>query len=282
MAAKLTSKKPTAKKASPKKAAANGPTASAGAKPATEKKRVPATTIRALTELKADELNRHVDAADLLEKLSNERGDTKSALPPNKTAPAIWGRIVKPDRANLTPEAARAILKLDFDPEDHRRVDELSAKAQKGTLTPQERAELEEYIRVGYELAVLQSRARLSLKRVNMINQTKGKEPSGKKASPKRAATAKKAAANGPAAAAGAKPATKAKKQLPAATIRAPKEIEAGEVDHEAAPCTRSHIPNERTRKALRDADAGKDLTRYVDADDLFKKLGIKLGQEKA
>jgi hypothetical protein len=74
---------------------------------------------------------------------------------------------VKPDRANLTPEAARAILKLDFDPEDHQRVDELSAKAQKGTLTPQERAELEEYIRVGYELAVLQSRARLSLKRAN-------------------------------------------------------------------------------------------------------------------
>jgi hypothetical protein len=46
-------------------------------------------------------------------------------------------------------------------------VDELSAKAQKGTLTPEERAELDEYIRVGYELAILQSRARLSLKRAN-------------------------------------------------------------------------------------------------------------------
>jgi hypothetical protein len=50
----------------------------------------------------------------------------------------------------------------------------------------------------------------------------------------------------------------------------------------EVAPCTRSHTPNARTRKALRDADAGKNLTRYVDADDLFRKLGIKLGQEKA
>jgi hypothetical protein len=48
----------------------------------------------------------------------------------------------------------------------------------------------------------------------------------------------------------------------------------------ESAPCTRSHTPNARTRKALRDAGAGKDLTRYVDEDDLFKKLGIKLGQE--
>jgi hypothetical protein len=48
----------------------------------------------------------------------------------------------------------------------------------------------------------------------------------------------------------------------------------------EAAPCTRSHTPNARTRKTLRDADAGKNLTRYVDEDDLFRKLGIKLGQE--
>ena len=48
-----------------------------------------------------------------------------------------------------------------------------------------------------------------------------------------------------------------------------------------AAPCTRSHVPNARTRKALRDADAGKNLTEYADADDLFRKLGIQLGQEK-
>jgi hypothetical protein len=115
------------KKAAPEKAAANGPAASASAKPATD--------------------------------------DMESTLLPSKTSPAIWGRIVKPDRGNLNPEAARAILKLDFDPEDHQRVDDLSAKAQKGTLTHEELTELDEYIRVGYELAVLQSRARLSLKR---------------------------------------------------------------------------------------------------------------------
>ena len=133
MATKLTPRKPgsekTAAKKSPAKKAANGPAASTGA--------------------------------------DNEPGDLRSTLSPSQTASAIWGRIVKPDRANLSPEAARAILKLDFDPEDHQRVDELSAKAQKGTLTPGERTELEEYIRVGYELAVLKSRARLSLKRAN-------------------------------------------------------------------------------------------------------------------
>ena len=61
----------------------------------------------------------------------------------------------------------RAILKINFTPEDHRRVDELSAKAQKGTLTPEERAELEEYVRVDLKLTVLRSKAQMSLKRAN-------------------------------------------------------------------------------------------------------------------
>ncbi len=133
MTTRLTPKRPAARKASPKrtaspeKAAVNGPAAPVWAEPE----------------------------------------NTDPTLSPSKTAPAIWSRIVKPDQANLTPQAARAILKLAFDPEDHRWVDELSAKAQKGTLTPNEGAELDEYLRVGYELAVLQSKARLSLKRAN-------------------------------------------------------------------------------------------------------------------
>jgi hypothetical protein len=86
-------------------------------------------------------------------------------LSPNKTATAIWGRIVKPNQATLTPEVARGILELDFDAEDHARVKTLSAKAQEGSLTPQERAELEEYTRVNSELMILQSKARVSLKR---------------------------------------------------------------------------------------------------------------------
>lgn len=89
----------------------------------------------------------------------------ESTLSPSKTASAIWSRIVKADQANLSPEVARTILKFGFDPEDHRRIDELSAKAQKGTLTPEERAELEEYVRVNTQLTILQSKARLSLKR---------------------------------------------------------------------------------------------------------------------
>lgn len=115
--------------------------------------------------------------------------------------------------------------------------------------------------------------------------ESEGKKPTARKASVKKGAASNEAAANGPAASARATPPPKAGKRLPTATIGAPKVREAGELNAEAgevASCTRPHIPNARTRKALRDADAGKNLTRHADADDLFKKLGIKLGQEKA
>jgi hypothetical protein len=172
MATRLTPKKsgaekPAARKAPPReKAAANGPAASAGARPAiATKKRLPVATIKALTELGAGELKRYADADEMFRELSHERGRREATLSPGQTASAIGGRIVKPDPADLNPEIARAILKIDFIPEDHRRIDELSAKAQKGTLTPEERAELEEYVRVNTQLTILQSKARLSLKR---------------------------------------------------------------------------------------------------------------------
>ncbi len=92
----------------------------------------------------------------------------EAVISPNQTATAIWGRILKPDQPTLPPELARVILDLDFDPQDHGRVDQLSAKAREGTLTEVERAELEEYVRVNQELTILQSKARLSLKRAGL------------------------------------------------------------------------------------------------------------------
>lgn len=41
---------------------------------------------------------------------------------------------------------------------------------------------------------------------------------------------------------------------------------------------SRSHLPA-ATIRALKELESGK-LTRYADADDLFKKLGIKLGKK--
>jgi uncharacterized FlgJ-related protein len=54
-------------------------------------------------------------------------------------------------------------LRLKFEAIDQDRVNVLSSKAQEGLLSTNERAELEEYIRVGDLLAMLQSKARASL-----------------------------------------------------------------------------------------------------------------------
>ena len=81
------------------------------------------------------------------------------------TGPAILGRLIEPDNGDLSPEAARSLLALEFPKRDHRRMAELSEKASAGTLTRSERAELDEYLRVADLLALLQSRARRSLQR---------------------------------------------------------------------------------------------------------------------
>jgi hypothetical protein len=173
MATRLTpkkpgSEKPAARKSPAKKAAANGPAADARTKPATTvKKRFPAATLRALTELEAGTLSRYAGADELFRELGRRKGDRRSMLAPHEGTTAARRRGAEPDRVALTPELARAILRLDFEVEDHRRVDELSAKAQKGTLTADEHAELGEYVRVNTRLAILQSEARLSLKRAN-------------------------------------------------------------------------------------------------------------------
>jgi hypothetical protein len=82
------------------------------------------------------------------------------------TSTAILNRLIDPATGDLSPQAARSILRLDFPDSDHARMAELSAQAQTGALTTDEREELNEYLRVADLLAVLQSKARRSLRRV--------------------------------------------------------------------------------------------------------------------
>ena len=56
---------------------------------------------------------------------------------------AIVGRLIKPDHGDFSPEAARELLSLRFGDEDQARMRELSLKAQEGTLTASEQAEVE-------------------------------------------------------------------------------------------------------------------------------------------
>jgi hypothetical protein len=79
------------------------------------------------------------------------------------TSAAILNRLIDPEVGDLSPEAAESILRLDFPEADHARMAELSSKAQEGTLTADEREELQEYVRVADLLALLQSKARQSV-----------------------------------------------------------------------------------------------------------------------
>lgn len=81
---------------------------------------------------------------------------------------AILGRMFKPERGDLSPEAARSLLRLEFDPDDLSRMHELALRAQAGSLTEAEEGELESYRRIGRLLEVMRSKARRSLARAGL------------------------------------------------------------------------------------------------------------------
>ncbi len=80
------------------------------------------------------------------------------------TNPDIFERIIEPHQGGFSEEHARYVLSLDFTPEEHARYAELASKAQKGSLTADELALIEDFLSVNAVLAVLQSKARVSLK----------------------------------------------------------------------------------------------------------------------
>jgi hypothetical protein len=89
-------------------------------------------------------------------------------MPPTATTnseAAIWTRIIEPENNGLSPEVARAFLKLRFSERDKARMNELAEKNQEGWLTAEERRELESYVKVGDVLSLLHLNARKSIKR---------------------------------------------------------------------------------------------------------------------
>lgn len=76
------------------------------------------------------------------------------------TAADIFDRVIDPSNPTLTPEAAKAILNLGYCESDHIRMAELAAKSNEGTLTPEEKRELESYVFVGDVMAMMKSKAR--------------------------------------------------------------------------------------------------------------------------
>ena len=73
---------------------------------------------------------------------------------------AILRRVVDVEQPYLSEQAARDILRLDFNKVDRRRMNQLAAKNRAGKLTVAEEEELRNYIRVGQTLGILKSKAR--------------------------------------------------------------------------------------------------------------------------
>jgi hypothetical protein len=78
---------------------------------------------------------------------------------------AIFGRLFETRNGSFSQELARAILEVAFSETDQTRMEELAQKNQRGLLTPKEREELRNYVKVGDLLAILHSKARQVLKK---------------------------------------------------------------------------------------------------------------------
>jgi hypothetical protein len=76
----------------------------------------------------------------------------------------VLERAVATGTGGMSDALARYVLSVDFPPEDHARVEELSEKARLGTLSQSEAADLDDYIAANDLLTILKAKARTSLK----------------------------------------------------------------------------------------------------------------------
>jgi hypothetical protein len=77
----------------------------------------------------------------------------------------VLERAIAPERGDMPDALAKQVLSMDFPADDHARVKELSKKAQLGTLSEAEAAELDDFITANDLLAIFKSKARMSLQR---------------------------------------------------------------------------------------------------------------------
>ena len=82
---------------------------------------------------------------------------------PSITEADILSRVVSPNRPDLDPAAAKAILRMSFDEGATDRIRDLLSRNQEGALSDAERDELQQYLRVGQFLDLLHAKAHLAL-----------------------------------------------------------------------------------------------------------------------
>jgi hypothetical protein len=77
----------------------------------------------------------------------------------------ILGRLLFNGQSAFTPELARYLLGLHFSDEENTKMHDLAVKNQEGRISSEELQELDGYIMAGDLLAILQSKARMTLKK---------------------------------------------------------------------------------------------------------------------
>lgn len=71
--------------------------------------------------------------------------------------------MVQPEDGNMPPEAAKALLRLQFDAAATKAIERLLRANAAGAITVEERLLLDRYLRVGQLIDLVQAKARLSL-----------------------------------------------------------------------------------------------------------------------
>ena len=80
----------------------------------------------------------------------------------------ILHRLVFPFDRDLDPPAARSLLRIRFDRQATKQINQLLRKNQRGTISAEERMVLEKYLRMGKFIDVLQAKARKALREAGL------------------------------------------------------------------------------------------------------------------
>jgi hypothetical protein len=81
--------------------------------------------------------------------------------------PELLDRIFQPESGTFPELLARQLLDVHFPPSDHARYEALSAKAQEGTLSAEEQADLDDYLNLNDFLIILKTKALASLSKTS-------------------------------------------------------------------------------------------------------------------
>ena len=76
-------------------------------------------------------------------------------------------RTIQPEKTDISPAAARAILRIQLAQADREYLEQLLAKNQADLLTTEEREQLDDYLSIGMLLDLLLAKARAALHKPN-------------------------------------------------------------------------------------------------------------------